>query len=257
MQGNRDKQAIDFDPKIERTLRISKKKAKQQVVNQVIEEVEQNKIDAVHGNEQRRTLGDYTIPSTASCCSSFVRPNVEAKNFELKPSLREFRRTSKIPEEKLITAKQMESTRIPRSPNFESQCHHDLKRNEEYLSSMQFLQQCFYENMQKSQSEYMEEVKQIKTLVNNQRAEAEKVLQQAAEKQQEKHTLANPNLSEILVNHIPDLLQTNAERGRPMFYGALSHIKGQASSQPDQQEPVPLQTAPPIPGYQPPCPPPN
>ncbi|MED6201608.1 hypothetical protein PIB30_096709, partial [Stylosanthes scabra] len=29
--------------------------------------------------------------------------------------LREFRRTSKIPEEKLITAKRMESTRIPRS----------------------------------------------------------------------------------------------------------------------------------------------
>ncbi|MED6212594.1 hypothetical protein PIB30_084948 [Stylosanthes scabra] len=29
--------------------------------------------------------------------------------------LREFRRTSKIPEEKLITAKQMESTRIPRN----------------------------------------------------------------------------------------------------------------------------------------------
>ncbi|MED6223238.1 hypothetical protein PIB30_072026 [Stylosanthes scabra] len=44
-------------------------------------------MDAVNGNEPRRTLGDYTIPSTASCGSSIVRPNVEANNFELKPSL--------------------------------------------------------------------------------------------------------------------------------------------------------------------------
>ncbi|MED6123653.1 hypothetical protein PIB30_051159 [Stylosanthes scabra] len=110
--------------------------------------------------------------------------------------LREFRRTSKIPEEKLITAKQMESTRIPRNvpaqqqddddedeampqarggneeeeeqqqhqdfqqppqqpyqdfqPNLESQYHQDFQGVEEHLSSMQFLQQSFYENMQKS-----------------------------------------------------------------------------------------------------------
>ncbi|MED6201042.1 hypothetical protein PIB30_091154 [Stylosanthes scabra] len=38
-------------------------------------------------NEQRRTLRDYTIPSTASFGSSIVRPAVEANNFELKPSL--------------------------------------------------------------------------------------------------------------------------------------------------------------------------
>ncbi|MED6164268.1 hypothetical protein PIB30_088061 [Stylosanthes scabra] len=121
--------------------------------------------------------------------------------------LREFRRTSKIPEEKLITAKWIESTRIPRNvpqqqqeddedepmpqagggneeeeeqqqhqhfqqppqqpyqdfhPNYESQYHQDLQGIEEHLSSLQFLQQSFYENMQKSQAEYMEEVKQIK-----------------------------------------------------------------------------------------------
>ncbi|MED6224358.1 hypothetical protein PIB30_083196 [Stylosanthes scabra] len=38
-------------------------------------------------NAEQRTLGDYTIPSTASCGSSIVRPNVEANNFELKLSL--------------------------------------------------------------------------------------------------------------------------------------------------------------------------
>ncbi|MED6175947.1 hypothetical protein PIB30_083145, partial [Stylosanthes scabra] len=72
MQGNRDKQANEFDPEIERTLTKLKKKAKQQVVNQVIEEVEQNNMAAVDGNEQRRTLGDYTIPSTASRGSNIV-----------------------------------------------------------------------------------------------------------------------------------------------------------------------------------------
>ncbi|MED6125984.1 hypothetical protein PIB30_073866, partial [Stylosanthes scabra] len=35
----------------------------------------------------RRTLGDYTIPTTNSCGSSIVRPTVAANNFELKPSL--------------------------------------------------------------------------------------------------------------------------------------------------------------------------
>ncbi|MED6209378.1 hypothetical protein PIB30_054082 [Stylosanthes scabra] len=84
------------------------------------------------------------------------------------------------------------------------------------------------------------------TLVNNQRAEAKKNLQLAVEKQArdilemrkqlnlwtrnasareayscQAHQQANPNLSEIPVNHIPDLMQTNAKRGRPMFYGAL------------------------------------
>ncbi|MED6196745.1 hypothetical protein PIB30_050290 [Stylosanthes scabra] len=64
---------------------------------------------------------------------------------------------------------------------------------------------------------------------------------------------ANPNLNEIPVNHIPDLIQTNADKGRPMFYGALkSHVGTSAFSQSAQQEPIPLRTAPPLPGYQPP-----
>ncbi|MED6227008.1 hypothetical protein PIB30_109325 [Stylosanthes scabra] len=121
--------------------------------------------------------------------------------------LREFRRTSKIPEESYITAKRMESTRIPRNlpqqqedddedepmpqagggndeeeeqqqqhenqqppqqdfpdfqPRYESKYHEELQGIESHLSSMQFFQQSFYENMQKSQADYMEEVKQIK-----------------------------------------------------------------------------------------------
>ncbi|MED6149915.1 hypothetical protein PIB30_067172 [Stylosanthes scabra] len=116
--------------------------------------------------------------------------------------------------------------------------------------------------MQKSQAEYMEEVKAIKVkqeeLRNNtNRADAEKNLEQAVEKQARElaemkkqlnlwtrnastreayscwaYQQANPNLSEIPINHIPDLMQTNAEKGRPMFYGALkSHVGASASSQ--------------------------
>ncbi|MED6139769.1 hypothetical protein PIB30_087040 [Stylosanthes scabra] len=202
--------------------------------------------------------------------------------------LREFKRTSKITKKKLITAKRMESTRIPTNESF-------------------------YEKMQKSQAEYIEEVKAIRTkqeelwnntnrfhsqirkeqemlareiqevrkgqinqtLINNQRAEAEKNMEQAVERQARDisemrkqlnlwtrnasareayscwaHLQANPNLSEIPVNHISDLMQTNAERGRPMFYGALkSHQGASSSSQPDQEEPVPLRNAPPLPSF--------
>ncbi|MED6122890.1 hypothetical protein PIB30_044117 [Stylosanthes scabra] len=47
-------------------------------------------------------------------------------------------------------------------PHYESQYHETLQGIESHLSSMQFFQQTFYENMQKSQADYMEEVKQIK-----------------------------------------------------------------------------------------------
>ncbi|MED6127264.1 hypothetical protein PIB30_086470 [Stylosanthes scabra] len=175
--------------------------------------------------------------------------------------------------------------------------------------------------MQKSQAEYMEEVKAIKakqeelwnnanrfhsqirkeqdmlaqeiqeirkgqinqTLMNSQRADAEKNLEQAVEREARElaemkkqlnlwtrnasageayscwaHQQANPNLSEIPINHISDLMQMNAEKGSPMFYGAFkSHVGTSASSQSDQQEPLPLRSAPPLPGYQPPHGPPN
>ncbi|MED6223823.1 hypothetical protein PIB30_077885 [Stylosanthes scabra] len=157
-------------------------------------------------------------------------------------------------------------------PRYESQYHEDLQGIEEHLFSMQFLQQRFYENMQKSQANYMEE-----------RLETEKNLQQAVERQGSDiaemrkqltlwtrntsareaytcwaHQQANPNLSEIPITQIPDLMQTNAEKGRPMFYGCLKSDYGAStSSQANPQQPVPLRTAPPIPDFQPPHPPPN
>ncbi|MED6138419.1 hypothetical protein PIB30_074065 [Stylosanthes scabra] len=175
--------------------------------------------------------------------------------------------------------------------------------------------------MQKSQGDYMEEVKQIKekqeeiwtnnqriqsqfrqeqerlareiqevrksqisqTLVNNKRLETKKNLQQAMEKQGRDiaemrkqltlwtsntlareaytcwaHQQANPNLSEIPITQIPDLMHTNAKKRRPMFYGCLKSDYGAStSSQADPQELVPLRAAPGIPDFQPPHPPPN
>ncbi|MED6139646.1 hypothetical protein PIB30_085759 [Stylosanthes scabra] len=171
-------------------------------------------------------------------------------------------------------------------PRYESQYHEDLQGIEETLSSMQFFQQTFYENMQKSQANYMEEQEKLakeiqevrrsqltQTLANNKRLETERNKQLALERQGRDivemrkqlnlwkkntsareaytcwaHQQANPNLSEIPITQMPDIMQTNAEKGRPMFYGCLKSDYGASSSlQVDPNEPVPLQTAPPSP----------
>ena len=39
------------------------------------------------GGEQRRTLRDFVAPGVQGIASSIARPNVEANNFKLKPTL--------------------------------------------------------------------------------------------------------------------------------------------------------------------------
>ncbi|MED6113236.1 hypothetical protein PIB30_068952 [Stylosanthes scabra] len=158
---------------------------------------------------------------------------------------------------------------------------------------MQFFQQTFYENMQKSQADYMEEVKQIKEkqeqiYQHNQRfhaqvwKEQEKLakevqdirrgqMTQVVANAQRKINLwnnnisskeayacwaqqqANPNLSEVPITQIPDIMKTNVEKGRPLFHGFLKSDYGaSSSSQVDPEEPVPLRTAPPSPHFRPP-----
>ncbi|MED6161507.1 hypothetical protein PIB30_061368 [Stylosanthes scabra] len=112
--------------------------------------------------------------------------------------------------------------------------------------------------MQKSQADYMEEVKQLKEKQeqiynHNQRNTSAREAYTCWAHQQ-----ANPNLSEIPITQIPDIMQTNAEKGRPMFYGCLKSDYGaSSSSQVDPNEPVLLRTAPHSPGFRPPHPPPN
>ncbi|MED6139752.1 hypothetical protein PIB30_086902 [Stylosanthes scabra] len=110
--------------------------------------------------------------------------------------------------------------------------------------------------MQKSQADYMEEVKQIKEKQeqiynHNQRNTSAREAYTCWAHQQ-----ANPNLSEIPITQILDIMQTIAEKGRPMFYCA---------SNPIMEQPLPqklilkslLRTAPPSPSFHSPHPPPN
>ncbi|MED6177258.1 hypothetical protein PIB30_096455 [Stylosanthes scabra] len=150
-------------------------------------------------------------------------------------------------------------------PQYESQYHETLQGIESHLSSMQFFQQIFYENMEKSQADYMEEVKQIKAKqeeiwTNNQRfqsqfrQEQERLAKEIQE--QGRHTLVGLTNKQIRNLSETDLMHTNAKKGRPMFYGCLKSVYGAStSSQADPQEPVPLWTVPPIPSFQPPHPP--
>ncbi|MED6152338.1 hypothetical protein PIB30_090941 [Stylosanthes scabra] len=110
-QGNRrDKPVIEYDPEIEKTLTKNRNRVKaqrtllfkQQEANsdegasenfseeEIVEENSEDEIQdnmAKNANNQRRTLADYTNPTTTSCGNSIIWPDVNANNFELKPAL--------------------------------------------------------------------------------------------------------------------------------------------------------------------------
>ncbi|MED6136876.1 hypothetical protein PIB30_059866 [Stylosanthes scabra] len=139
-------------------------------------------------------------------------------------------------------------------PRYESQYHEDLQGIEETLSKVRRSQLA-------------------QAVANNQRLEAERNMQLALERQgrdiieirnqvnlwtnnvssKEAYACwaqqqANPNLSEIPITQIPDIMRTNVEKGRPLFHGFLKSDYGaSSSSQVDPEEPVPLRTAPPSP----------
>ncbi|MED6225666.1 hypothetical protein PIB30_095812 [Stylosanthes scabra] len=163
---------------------------------------------------------------------------------------------------------------------------------------MQLQQQQFFENMQSTQAEYLEELKTVKarqdelwnntkfhhqirkeqdilareiqemkkfqvnqTLIGNQKEPMEKLEQTMGLQQKEMteikkqlkewtrhassrdaycccaHQQANPNLTEIPIHQIPDLIQANAEKGRHIFHGALKSqlVAGSSSQAPPPQ----------------------
>ncbi|MED6139529.1 hypothetical protein PIB30_084653 [Stylosanthes scabra] len=58
------------------------------------------------------------------------------------------------------------------------------------------------------------------------------------------HQQANPNLTEIPIYQIPDLMHFNAEKGRNLFYGGLkSHLVAGSSSQAAPSQAPPPQPA--------------
>ncbi|MED6188735.1 hypothetical protein PIB30_088770 [Stylosanthes scabra] len=152
-------------------------------------------------------------------------------------------------------------------PRYESQYHEDLQGIAETLSKIQ--------EVRRSQL--------AQAVANNQRLEAERNMQLALGRQgrdiveirkqvnlwtnnvssKEAYACwaqqqANPNLSEIPITQIPDIMRANVERGRPLFYGFLKSDYGaSSSSHVDPEEPVLLRTTPPSPHFRPPHPPPN
>ncbi|MED6128843.1 hypothetical protein PIB30_101962, partial [Stylosanthes scabra] len=71
MQGNRNKEVIDFDPEVEGTLRKIRKKAKQKTQDHFVEEVVQNTM-AAEANNPTKTLMDYTVPYLAQLAVGVV-----------------------------------------------------------------------------------------------------------------------------------------------------------------------------------------
>ncbi|MED6176771.1 hypothetical protein PIB30_091487 [Stylosanthes scabra] len=133
--------------------------------------------------------------------------------------------------------------------------------------------QRFHSQIWQEQEKLAKEIQEVRrsqltqTLANNKRLENEKNMQLNLWTRNTSareaytcwaHQQTNPNLSEIPFTQIPDIMQTNAEKGRPMFYGCLKSDYGvSSSSQVDPQEPVPLRTTPPSPSFRPPHSPPN
>ncbi|MED6213860.1 hypothetical protein PIB30_097456, partial [Stylosanthes scabra] len=78
--------------------------------------------------------------------------------------LHEFRRTELIPQDKLITARLMETTRLGRNvqQNSWEQQQQGFHLINEQLAGMQLQQQQFFENMQNTQAQYLEELKTVK-----------------------------------------------------------------------------------------------
>ncbi|MED6150078.1 hypothetical protein PIB30_068748 [Stylosanthes scabra] len=95
--------------------------------------------------------------------------------------MRKFRQSELIPQDKLITARLMETTRFDHNQgqhqHFQPQYHQDAGFQQHYmehqqqgftllneqLASMQIQQQTFFESMQSTQAQYFEELKAVKT----------------------------------------------------------------------------------------------
>ncbi|MED6186399.1 hypothetical protein PIB30_066279 [Stylosanthes scabra] len=222
--------------------------------------------------------------------------------------MREFKRSELIPQDKLIIARLMETTRLGRNQpeagfqqSYWEQQQQGFHLINEQLASMQLQQQQFFKNMQSTQAQYLEELKTVKTrqdeLWNNtnkfhhqdmlareiqevmkfrlnqtlmgNREEPMENLEQTMGMQQKEmteikkqlkewtrsassrdayccwaHQQANPNLTEIPIHQISDLIKVNAEKGRHIFYGGLkSHLVAGSSSQAAPLQAAPTQAA--------------
>ncbi|MED6148014.1 hypothetical protein PIB30_049183 [Stylosanthes scabra] len=88
-EGNHNN--LDYDSEPERTLFRRRRKtrmARQAALEQQLNMAANNNDIPIHqGQNQRVTLGQYSQPTSEGCGSTILRPNIQANNFELKPSL--------------------------------------------------------------------------------------------------------------------------------------------------------------------------
>ncbi|MED6125170.1 hypothetical protein PIB30_066187 [Stylosanthes scabra] len=107
--------------------------------------------------------------------------------------------------------------------------------NEE-LASMKIKQEQFFENMQKAQSQYFDELKALRT---RQDEMIRKWTRNASSREGYScwaHQQANPNLVEIPPHKIPDFLHTNVANKKDPYFGALKSDlqQGESSQVADQ-----------------------
>ena len=76
MYNTRQREIISFDREIERTLNSIRREQRQALAMEGEQEI-----------PHRRLLCKYVVPNVNGPKSSIVRPPVNAKNFEIKPSL--------------------------------------------------------------------------------------------------------------------------------------------------------------------------
>ncbi|MED6128023.1 hypothetical protein PIB30_093596 [Stylosanthes scabra] len=98
----------------------------------------------------------------------------------------------------------------------------------------------FHHQIRKEQDMLAREIQEVKkyqvnqTLMSNQKGSMEKLEQ----------NMANPNLTELPIHQIPELMHLNAEKGRHLFHEVLkSHLVAGSSSQAVLPQAPPSNTA--------------
>ncbi|MED6115432.1 hypothetical protein PIB30_090487 [Stylosanthes scabra] len=172
--------------------------------------------------------------------------------------LREFARTPRIPSLSYITAKRMETiwfhAQVWKEQEKLSKEVQDIRRGQ--MTQVAANAQRFEaeRNLQLALKRQGRDIAKIRRKINlwNNNVSSKEAYACWAQQQ------ANPNLSEVPITQIPDIMRTNVEKGRPLFHGFLKSDYGaSSSSQVDPEEPVPLRTTPPSPHFLPPYPPSN
>ncbi|MED6114232.1 hypothetical protein PIB30_078446 [Stylosanthes scabra] len=112
---------------------------------------------------------------------------------------------------------------------------------------MQIQQQNFFESIQSTQAQYLDELKAVKTRQDELWNNTNKFHHQIRKKQDMLTTEiqeANPNLTELPTHQIPELMHINPEKGRHLFHGGLkSHLVAGSSSQAALPQAPPSNTA--------------